>query len=224
MKLGVRKQVTMKKLMMVAGVVVLAGMMSGCTSTRDAVQKEYERVISLPPAEQVASPNKQVNDVGRLSFDLYNSCHSLLKEYVSATENHREYMGFMNNVQFVIKDEGLGEEDAMAKVCSLVQEDDKARPDAEKVWPRIEEGWAAANALDPKKKLVEIARLVVRNQEISESAKKLPDSYKDEDFKSKIERGAESGNISKQLAQTAEVLAFLGEQYRRVQKLKTYQK
>ncbi len=215
---------TMKKLMMVAGAVVLAGMMSGCTSTRDAVQKEYERVISLPPAEQVASPNKQVNDVGRLSFDLHNSCHSLLKEYVSATENHREYTGFMNNVQSVIKDEGLGEEDAMAKVCAEIQEEDKARPDAEKVWPRIQEGWTAANALDPKKKLAEIARLVIRNQEISESAKKLPDSYKDEDFKSKIERGAESGNISKQLAQTAEVLAFLGEQYRRVQNLKTYQK
>lgn len=216
----------MKKLTIGLGVVALAVFMTGCASTsmREAVQKEYERVISLPPAEQVLSPNKQVNDVGRLSFDQYNFCHSLLKEYVAATENHREYTGFMNDVQCVMKEEGLGEEDAMAKVCALVKEEDKPRADAEKVWPRVEKGWAAANALDPKKKLAEIARLAVRNQEISESAKKLPDSYKDEDFKSKLERGAESGNISKQVAQTAEILAFLGEQYRRVQKLKTYQK
>ena len=207
-----------------AVVAVVGAVVAGCASTRDAVQKEYERLTSLPAAEQVVSPNKQVNDVGRASSDLYNVCHEKLKNYVAATENHREFTGFMNDVQTVIKDEGLSEEDAMAKVSALVQEEDKARPDAEKVWPRIQDGWTAANALDPKKKLAEIARLVIRNQEISESAKKLPNSYKDEDFKSKIERGAESGNISKQLAQTAEVLAFLGEQYRRVQKLKTYQK
>lgn len=216
----------MKKLMIGLSMVALAVLMTGCASTsmREAVQKEYERVISLPPAEQVLSPNKQVNDVGRLSFDQYNFCHSLLKEYVAKTTNHRAYLGFMNDVQVLIKDEGLSEEDAVAKQYALIQEEDKARPEGEKLWPSIEEGWAAANALDPKKKLAEIARLAVRNQEISESAKKLPDSYKDEDFKSKLERGAESGNISKQLAQTAEMLGFLGDQYRRVQKLKSYQK
>ena len=216
----------MNKLMIGLGMAVFAMAMTGCATmkTREAVEKEYERVISLPPTEQIHSPNKRVDEVARLSFDLYNLCHPLLKEYEAKTRNHREYIGFMYDVQSVVKDEGLSEKDAMAKVCSLVQEEDKARPDAEKVWPRIEEGWAAANALAPEKKLKEIARLVVRNQEISESAKKLPDSYKDEDFKSKIERGAECGNISKQLAQSAEMLALLGEQYRKVQFLKFYQK
>ena len=214
----------MKKLMMVAGAVALAGMFAGCASTREVVQKEYERVIALPPAERIHSPNKAVDDVARLSFDLYNFCHPLLKEYEAATTNHREYTGFMNDVQCVMKDEGLGEEDAMAKVYALVQGEDKDRPDAEKVWPRIKEGWAAANALNPAKKLAEIARLVVRNQEISESAAKLPDSFKDGDFQSKLQRAAEVDKITDQLTQSAELLAFLGEQYRKVQVNKFYNK
>ena len=202
----------------------IAGLMTGCASTRDAVQKEYERLTSLPSAEQVVSPNKQVNDVGRASSDLYNVCHAKLKNYVAATENHREYTGFMNDVQTVIKDEGLSEEDAMAKVCALVQEEDKTRSDAEKVWPRIMQGWAAANALEPAKQLTEISSLVVRNKEIVNSANNLPKSFANEDYMSKAKRGAEAAKIGSQAAQTTEMLLFLGEQFRRVQKLKTYQK
>ena len=207
-----------------AAVAVFGAVVGGCASTREAVQKEYERLTSLPAAEQVVSPNKQVNDVGRASSDLYNVCHAKLKNYVAATENHREFTGFMNDVQIVIKDEGLSEEDAMAKVCALVQEEDKARPDAEKVWPRILEGWAAANALDPAKQLAEVATLVIRNQEIVNSANDLPNSFANEDFMSKAQRGDEAAKIGEQAAQTTEMLVFLGEQFRRVQMLKTYQK
>ena len=222
-KTGRKRMNEMKKLMVGSGMVALAGLfMIGCASTRDAVQKEYERLTSLPAAEQVVSPNKQVNDVGRASSDLYNVCHAKLKNYVAATENHREYTGFMNDVQTVIKDEGLSEEDAMAKVCALVQEEDKTRSDAEKVWPRIMQGWAAANALEPAKQLTEIASLVVRNQEIVNSANDLPKSFEKEDYMSKAKRGAEAAKIGSQAAQTTEMLLFLGEQFRRVQKLKTY--
>ena len=202
----------------------IAGLMTGCASTRDAVQKEYERLTSLPSAEQVVSPNKQVNDVGRASSDLYNVCHAKLKNYVAATENHREYTGFMNDVQTVIKDEGLSEEAAMAKVCALVQEEDKERPDAEKVWPRIMQGWAAANALEPAKQLTEIANLVVRNKEIVNSANNLPKSFANEDYQSKAKRAVEAAKIGSQAAQTTEMLLFLGEQFRRVQMLKNYRK
>jgi len=203
---------------------VVGAVVAGCATTREAVQEEYERLTSLPAAEQVVSPNKQVNDVGRASSDLYNVCHAKLKNYVAATENHREFTGFMNDVQIVIKDEGLSEEDAMAKVCALVQEEDKARPDAEKVWPRIMQGWAAANALDPAKQLAEIASLVLRNQEIVNSANNLPNSFANEDLMSKAQRGVEVAKIGEQAVETAEMIGFLGEQFRRVQKLKTYQK
>ena len=214
-----------KCMVRIAVAVIVGVFITGCaTMTREDIAKEYERVAALPPAERILSPNKQVDDVARLSFDQYNFCHPLLKEYVAATTNHREYTGFMNDVQFLMKSEGLSEEDAMAKVCALVQEEDKARPDAEKVWPRIEAGWAAADALDPAKKLAEIARLVIRNQEIGASVKDLPRSFMDEDLMGKVQRGVEVSGITAQLAQTAEMLAFLGEQYRRVQKLKTYQK
>lgn len=215
----------MKKLMMVAGVAALVVMIAGCaTVTREDIAKEYERVAALPPAERIHSPNKAVDDFGRLSFDLYNYCHPLLKNYVAATTNHRQYTGFMNDVQFVMKSEGLSEEDAMAKVCALVQEEDQARPEAEKVWPKIVEGWAAANALDPAKQLAEIARLLLRNHEIVVSAQALPNSFKNEDFIGQAQRAVEVGLITAQLAQTTEMLGFLGEQFRRVQKLKTYQK
>ena len=214
-----------KCLIHLAGVAIVGSFISGCaTVTRDDVAKEYERVIALPSAKRILSPNKQVDDFARLSFDLYNFCHPLLKEYVAATENHREFTGFMNDVKAVMENDKLSEKDAMAKVCALVQEEDKARPDAEKVWPRIEAGWVAANALDPAKKLAEIARLVLRNHEIVVSAKNLPYSFRNEDNMGKILRGVECAAISAQLAQTAEILAFLGEQYRRVQKLKTYRK
>jgi hypothetical protein len=214
----------MNKLVMGFGLAVFVGFVTGCASTREVVQKEYERLTSLPAAEQVVSPNKQVNDVGRASSDLYNVCHAKLKNYVAATENHREFTGFMNDVQTVIKDEGVSEEDAMAKVRALVQEEDKARPDAEKVWPRIMQGWAAANALDPAKQLTEVANLVVRNQEIVNSANDLPKSFENEDYMSKAKRSAEAAKIGEQAADTTEMLLFLGEQFRRVQKLKTYKK
>lgn len=210
--------------MMAASAVALAGMIAGCATTREVVQKEYERVTTLPPAEQVVSPNKQVNDVGRAASDLYNVCHAKLKNYVAATENHREFTGFMNDVQIVIKDEGLSEEDAMAKVCALVQEEDKARPDAEKVWPKIMTGWAAANALGPEQQLSEIGRLVIRNKDIVVSATKLPNAITQGDYVSKAQRGIEIAKITEQAAQTTEMLVFLGEQFRRVQMLKTYQK
>jgi len=214
----------MNKLMIGLALTALVGLVAGCASTRDAVQKEYERLTSLPAAEQVVSPNKQVNDVGRASSDLYNVCHAKLKNYVAATENHREFTGFMNDVQTVIKDEGVSEEDAMAKVRALVQEEDKARPDAEKVWPRIMQGWAAADALEPAKQLTEIASLVVRNQKIVDSANDLPKSFANEDYMSKAQRGAEAAKIGSQATQTTEMLLFLGEQFRRVQMLKNYRK
>lgn len=214
----------MNKLMNGLALTALVGLAAGCASTRDAVQKEYERLTSLPAAEQVVSPNKQVNDVGRASSDLYNVCHAKLKNYVAATENHREFTGFMNDVQTVIKDEGVSEEDAMAKVRALVQEEDKARPDAEKVWPRIMQGWAAADALEPAKQLTEIASLVVRNQKIVDSANDLPKSFANEDYMSKAQRGAEAAKIGSQATQTTEMLLFLGEQFRRVQMLKNYRK
>ena len=218
-KMNVEKCVVRLSLAAVVGAFV-----AGCASMREVVEKEYARVVALPPAERVFSPNKAVDDVARLSFDVYNYSHSLLKEYVAATENHREFTGFMNDIKVVMEEENLSEEDAMAKVCALVQEEDKARPDAEKVWPRIVEGWAAANALDPVKKLAEIARLVIRNADIVASAANLPNAIANEPPMGKIQRGAESAKIIAQATQTTEILAFLAEQFRRVQMLKIYQK
>ncbi len=203
---------------------VVGSFIAGCASTRETVEKEYARVIALPPAERIVSPHKAVDDVARLSHDLYNSSHARLKNYAAATENHREFTGFLNDVKVVMEEEKLSEQDAMAKVCALVQEEDKARPDAEKVWPKIMTGWAAANALGPEKQLSELANLVIRNKDIVLSASKLPNAITQGDYVSKAQRGIEIAKITEQAAQTAEILAFLTEQFRRVQMLKNYQK
>ncbi len=203
---------------------VVGSFIAGCASTRETVEKEYARVIALPPAERIVSPHKEVGDVARLSHDLYNSSHARLKNYAAATENHREFTGFLNDVKVVMEEEKLSEQDAMAKVCALVQEEDKARPDAEKVWPKIMTGWAAANALGPEKQLSELANLVIRNKDIVLSASKLPNAITQGDYVSKAQRGIEIAKITEQAAQTAEILAFLTEQFRRVQMLKNYQK
>ena len=207
-----------------AAAAVVGSFIAGCASTREAVEKEYARVIALPPAERITSPNKAVDDVARLSHDVYNSSHERLKNYAAKTENHREFTGFMNDVKAVMEEEKLSEQDAMAKVCALVQEEDKARPDAEKVWPKIMTGWAAANALGPEQQLAEIGRLLIRNKDIVASAAKLPDAFKTGDVMSKAKRAAEVAKITEQTSQTAEMLAFLGEQFRRVQMLKNYKK
>ena len=217
--MNVEKCVVRLSLAAVVGVFV-----AGCASTRETVEKEYARVIALPPAERIVSPDKAVDDLARLSHDLYNSCHARLKNYAAATENHREFTGFMNDVKAVMEEENLSEQDAMAKVCALVQEEDKARPDAEKVWPKIMTGWAAANALGPEQQLAEIGRLVIRNKDIVVSATKLPNAITQGDYVSRAQRGIEIAKITEQAAQTTEMLVFLGEQFRRVQMLKTYQK
>ena len=213
-----------KSMVHLAVAVVVGAFIAGCASTREAVENEYKRVAALPPAERILSPNKTVDDVARLSHDVYNSSHERLKNYTAATENHREFTGFMNDVKAVMEEEKLSEKDAMAKVCALVQEEDKARPDAEKVWPKIMTGWAAANALGPEQQLTEIGRLTIRNKDIVASASKLPSAITKGDYVSRAQRGVEIAKITEQAAQTTEMLLFLGEQFRRIQMLKNYQK
>lgn len=215
----------MQTIKILAVCAVGASLLTGCfTMSREEVAKEYERLTSLPPAARILSPCKPVDDVARASYDLFNFVQPLLKEYVAATTNHREYTGFMNDVQFVMKDENLSREEAMKKVVATILEEDKARAEADKVWPKVMIGWQAADALDPVKKLAEIARLALRNQEIVKSAKALPKAFDNEDLMSKAQRGAECYKILGQLAESAECLGFLGEQYRRVQLLKNYRK
>ena len=214
----------MNKVMMIAGAIALIGVMTGCLTMspeerREAYAKEYERLAALPPAEVVQSPNKAISDCAKLSCDLFNEVQPLMKAYATAVENRREYTGFMNDVRYYVEEEGMSNKDACKKVHDAVIAADAKLPADQKVWPKIQKGIVAANQLDPKKQLANIALLVARNAEIVKSAKKLSSALQDKDF---MGRYAECTAISKQLAQALECLVFLGDQYSRVVELENY--
>jgi len=200
---------------------------AGCFTTspeerRAAYQKEFERLSNLPPAVAVASPNKAITKCAKLSCDLFNEVQPLMKAYVAKVESNREYTGFMNDVQYYVKEEKLSNQEACKKVKDDVVAADANRPDDQKVWPKIKRGIAAANELDPKKQLAQIAILVARNADIQKEVSDLPKSFSNEDFAGKMKRGDECSAISKQLAESAECLVYLGDQYSRVVELESY--
>lgn len=217
----------MKMLLPIAGVAVLSGMMTGCATVspeecRAAYQNEYARLAALPPAEVVSSPNFDVSNCARLSCDLFNEVHPLMKAYVDKTESSREYIGFMNDIQYYVKEEKMSEQDACKKVIDDVMAADATRPDDQKLWPKIQKGIAAVNELDPKNQLVKIAVLTARNLEIDKSVKTLPKSFRHEDFMGMAQRVSECAAISKQLTDAAECLTYLSDQYSRVIALDNY--
>jgi len=190
---------------------------------REKVQEEYARLAALPPAERIHAPDKTIDDLGRLSCDLFNEVHPLMKAYVAASETHREYIGFMNDIQVCVQEEKLSNEEACKKVSAAVMAEDANRPADQKVWPRIVEGINAANALDPAKMLKDLVVLTARNAQFIKSAAELKNSFKGFDAAT-IKKASAVGKISEQLATTGECLVFLTEKFRQVQVLKYYQK
>lgn len=217
----------MNKLTVVSVVVLIGAIIAGCATTspeekRAAYQKEYSRLASLPPAQMVVSPNYDVANCAKLSCDLFGEVQPMMKAYVAKTESSREYTGFMNDVQYYVKEEKMSNQDACKKVADAVIAADANRPDDQKVWPKIQKGIVAANELDPKTQLAQIALLVARNLEIAKSVKALPNSLAKEDFMSKAQRLQEISAISKQLTDMLECLYFLQDQYTRVVELEAY--
>lgn len=212
----------MNKVIVIVTVVLSVVFFSGCATSRDAYQREYARLSALPLATPVISPNRNVANCARLSCDLFNEVHSLMKAYVAKTETCREYTGFMNDVQYYVDEQKMSNQEACRKVADEVIAADANRPNDQKLWPKIQRGIVSVNELDPKKQLATIALLVVRNTKIAQSVSNLPKSFQHEDFMGQANRGVECAVISKQLAESLECLTFLGDQYSRVLELEAY--
>ena len=210
----------MKKLTMVAGAMLAGVIFTGCATSRDSWQKEYARLASLPPGQMVVSPDPNVAGIAQASCDVFTEVQSVMKAYVDKTESNREYTGFMNDVAYYVKEEKLSAEEACKKVYDAVIAADKNRPN-EQVWPKIEKGIAAANELDPKKQLAQLALLTARNLKVVENVQNLKDSFQG-DFVTIAQRSRESAAILVQTKDSAECLVFLGDQFRRVLVLKNY--
>lgn len=212
----------MNKMMMSVCLFALTGVITGCVSSEDsrsAYQKEYARLSSLPPAEQVFSPNKEIASCAKLSCDLFNEVHPLVMAYVDKVDADRKYTGFMNDIRYYVEEEKLSNADAMKKVTDAVIAADVNLPDEEKIWPKIQKGIAAANELNPKTQLIKLANLTLQNQNAADRVSKLPKSYEKEPFMDKINRSKECTAISKQLTEIGKCLVFLVDQYTRVVEL-----
>lgn len=210
----------MKKLTMIAGAMLAGVIFTGCATSRDSWQKEYARLASLPPGQMVVSPDPNVAGIAQASCDVFTEVQSVMKAYVDKTESNREYTGFMNDVAYYVKEEKLSDEEACKKVYDAVIAADENRS-GEKVWPKIEKGIAAANELDPKKQLAQLALLTARNLKVVENVQNLKDSFQG-DFVTIAQRSRESAAILVQTKDSAECLVFLGDQFRRVLVLKNY--
>ena len=214
----------MNKLMLVASVAMVGAMVTGCMSTKEKVAEEYNRITSLPPAERVVCGcDKAIDDLGGAVCDARNFAQGKLAAYVKATENHREYVGFLNDVEVLVKEEGLSNEDAVKKLNAEILAADATRAEADKVWPRIVEGIVAVEALKPESMLKELAVATLKNADLIVTASKLQSSFSGFDATT-LTKAQAAVSIAEQAAETAECLTLLTEQFRKVQVAKLYMK
>lgn len=214
----------MNKLMMVTSAALLSVMATGCMSTKEKVAEEYNRITSLPPAERVVCGcDKAIDDLGGAVCDARNFAQGKLAAYVKATENHREYVGFLNDVEVLVKEEGLSNEDAIKKLNAEILKEDAARAEADKVWPRIVEGIVAVEALKPEAMLTELAVATLKNADLIVTASRLQSSFSGFDATT-LNKVQAAAAIAKQATETTECLALLTEQFRKAQVAKLYMK
>lgn len=212
----------MKKIIFVSIVAAMA--LTGCMSTKERISAEYNRIISIAPAQPVVCAcDKSIESLGAAVCDIHNLSQEKLNAYVKATENHREYIGFMNDVELLVKEEGLNNEDAVKRVSDEILKEDATRADEEKVWPRVTAGIESVESLKPEVVLTEIAAATVKNIDFIQTANGLRDSFNGFD-ETTLEKLMAVKDITLQATETSECLGFLTEQYRKVLVAKLYKK
>ena len=201
-----------------AATMLLAMLATGCASSRDALAKEYERLAAIKPGPKIIfSGDKAINDLGALSYTSHVFALDLMKNYVNATENHREYLAFMSDMDYYVKEEKMSEKDAYEKIKAEVSAKDPA------MWKQVEAGIAATNALGPVELLKKIAPVAVTAAKTSQSATQLKNSFKGFDQATML-KAKTCADIINETAITTECLAFLTLQFQRVVTMMTYKK
>ena len=217
----------MKKSLFTVGAasLMIAMFATGCASARNAMQEEYQRFAAQAPQPVVrCKVDKPIDDLGVAVGVNYNFAHKLMKEFGDATANHREYIGFLNDVNYYVEEEKFDEKAAFEKVKNdIIANDAKIEKAEDKVWPRVVAGIKATDALKLESKLQEIIPVIAANLKMVESISKLSKSFKGFDATT-IEKGLACTAIAKQAAWTAECLVFLEEHFRRTLLAKTYAK
>ena len=211
--------------MMSLTALVLMLNVTGCATARNAMQDEYKRLSTTPPEPPARCEyDRAIDNLGVAVGVNYAFSHKLMKEYVSATENRREYLGFLNDVKYYIDEEKLDEKAAVDKVVKgIMAEDEKITNPEEKVWPRVVEGINATNSLKIENKLKEIIPVLAANAKNLKTVTELKNSFNGLDA-TVIAKGVACAKIAKQATFTAECLTFIAEQFRRTLVARYYAK
>ena len=227
----------MKKINVLLAVSTVALVLTGCATSGnhgEVAEKyaKFQAAAAERPPEYVMTGERSLDDVGILSAQLYASIIKYLDEYVKATENNRYYIGFMNDVQELVKEKNIAVPEAMAQVLKEYRDNDaKLEPD-KKVYPRVIEGYQAVEALKPANKLRELAPIAVQVAKVAVQAKRVGDvisktyssiSFNDvEGMRKKARITAASAKVIEQTAFETIAVEFLQDQYQRNQEMKSY--
>ena len=216
----------------VLGLLLLSMMcvITGCVTTaggHSEITSEYERYRnSLPPADWEPTGVPSVDDIGILSVQLYEQTYNFLQEYISATENNRYYIGLMNEVDEIKKNEGLEDEAALEKAFNNIAEADKNLPEgSEPALPHVIEGYNAVQALSPLNKLQAITPMFPALVDLTLRAKHIPEevatAVQNDPFTA-IPILMSAKNVLEQLYHTQKMLQYVKLQYERNQEMKKY--
>jgi len=174
----------MKKLLIVMGTAVVTSMIvAGCASTtgiRSEVDAEFEKFKTERPAVAIVNTGDQSLDgTATASAKIYGAVIKYLDEYITKTNEHRPYLGFINEVKARMDaDKNLTEEKAIAAVLEEAKKLDEGKPLENQEYPRIIAGHQAVLALQPQNKLAELAQLAVEVDQILDQTNGLSKSFR----------------------------------------------
>ncbi len=207
---------------------------------REAKEKEYKRLASLPPAQVVVqTPSREIAVCAQQSCDLFNVAQPKMRAYIDLTENSYEYRGYVNDVQYYIEEEKMSSADAQKKVMDAVIAGDANRPDGEKVWPKIVKGAEAARQFGSEAEGKQFLGLNIRYLEINARIVKICKGLYDRQKELKklvkhkqiskeqmqqensviLQRLAECAAVQQQLSDAGKCISFMVEQHNRVREL-----
>lgn len=229
----------MKKSLLTVGAAFVAAMvLTGCATkgTHGEVAekfREFQEAVAQRPAAYVFTGERSVDEVGKLSAEVYDATIKYLNEYIKATENNRYYIGFMNDVQEVAKEKKITTAQAMAEVLADYKKaDSEATNPEDKIYNKVIEGYRAVQALKPANKLKELAPIAIRAGKVALQAKNVQNvivkTYSTINFRDvngMKRKVLVTGSIAKVLEQAyfdTRALEFLIDQYKRNQEMISY--
>ncbi len=145
----------------------------GCASLSpmEEAQKQFEEFQETrPPAAAVETGDAKIDNISHASAELYGFTIRYLDEYIAAADNRKEYLGFIAEVEYLMKNKNISREAAYEEVRKACM------AEAPEIWPKVVEGYNAVNALEPENKLNELLPLVPRAAQIVADASSLQSS------------------------------------------------